>query len=723
MLRLVALCAAGLAFAPAPAGALTWNEIDQADPYSESWSLPETAVSDAGQYAAWIEDGELVVATAPRFEVRRLLPAGGQPALSAIYPSPDGRTLFVVRGKYTGCRGAAACREEAIAAAKGEPPKSDSRQLLTVDVVSGKIELIASSTAVPKPLPFEKSLAFAPDGRAFAYAEGKMLYEFRAGTDGKWQRRALLESDDARHEASVRLSDISYSPDGSRVAFVSHRRAKQSYIAIVELDSLRSRYLKPGIFADTSPTWSRDSKRLAFLREPGNWTMKYRFTPATNVVPWSIMMAELRDDADRVATLWTAQRGPGGALALDRFKGQPLLWTRDDRLIFPWERTGWRALYAVPSSGGPATLLSSDRGEVSAVALNADGTRLLYESNVDDLAGVQLWDLPLDGRKARRLTRNVGIEQIPQFLSSGYVSYLADTAGRRPIRRVVIDSTGREHVLTPTSATAAKYSGVWQQFVQGRSVELKADDGFVSHHIVYQPRTPAPAGGYPVLVTSHGGPRERVMAGQSDYANFAQYAVSRGYLVVDINYRGSVGFGYAFRLAAEAGATGGSEVKDIAAVVRYLHGRADVDSKRIGIVGHSYGGHIVGLALTRLAEEFAAGASLFGVADWIVEMQKDETDYSDGSAPPVFMPLSERTRVDDLAFASSPAANIDRWRAPVLFTMGELDYAGHMESMIDLGYRLLDRGVPVDFYVKPEGKHDVFAETVVLDFFDRTLRR
>jgi dipeptidyl aminopeptidase/acylaminoacyl peptidase len=163
-------------------------------------------------------------------------------------------------------------------------------------------------------------------------------------------------------------------------------------------------------------------------------------------------------------------------------------------------------------------------------------------------------------------------------------------------------------------------------------------------------------------------------------------------------------------------------VKDLEALVSYLKSRGDVNPKRIGIMGASYGGHLVGLAMSRLPDDYAAGVSLFGVADWVVEMKKDQDAGSEMSQPPEYMRLSERIRIEDLAYSSSSTARIENWRGPTLLTAGDLDRQGHIEAATDLGYQLLARGVPVEFYFDPAGGHNVFPQERVFEFFERHLR-
>ena len=210
------------------------------------------------------------------------------------------------------------------------------------------------------------------------------------------------------------------------------------------------------------------------------------------------------------------------------------------------------------------------------------------------------------------------------------------------------------------------------------------------------------------------------------YTALAQFAVSRGYVFVEMNYRGGTGLGLNYRLPDGRGATGASELKDIEALVRHLRERTEVDAERVGIMGGSYGGHIVSLALTRLPQYFAAGVHMSGIGDWVAEMKLDQRKEGWASAPPEYIRLSERARIEDIAFLSSPQPHLAAWKAPTLITMGELDRAGHMESIIDLGYRLLEQGTHVEFSIAPEAGHTgprARPPHKVFDFFERTLKR
>ena len=103
-----------------------------------------------------------------------------------------------------------------------------------------------------------------------------------------------------------------------------------------------------------------------------------------------------------------------------------------------------------------------------------------------------------------------------------------------------------------------------------------------------------------------------------EYANdygMNQYLASRGFVVLAVNYRLSVGYGQAFQFPARTGARGASEYLDVLAAGRYLQKRADVEPRRIGVWGASYGGYLTALALGRNSDVFAAGVDIHGVHD------------------------------------------------------------------------------------------------------------
>src|SRR2546430_16000398 len=112
------------------------------------------------------------------------------------------------------------------------------------------------------------------------------------------------------------------------------------------------------------------------------------FTPRRAAPPWSIRVADLATGRGR--EVWKADTGRGSA-----FRGivteNQLLWAAGSRLVFPWEKDGLTHLYAVPLSGGAATLLTPGTFEVEHVALSPDGREVVFSSNQDDMDRRHVW--------------------------------------------------------------------------------------------------------------------------------------------------------------------------------------------------------------------------------------------------------------------------------------------------------------------------------------------
>src|SRR5258708_13778286 len=97
-----------------------------------------------------------------------------------------------------------------------------------------------------------------------------------------------------------------------------------------------------------------------------------------------------------------------------------------------------------------------------------------------------------------------------------------------------------------------------------------------------------------------------------------QYLAGKGYVVLSVNYRRGIGYGLNFREALNYGNSGGSEYNDVMGAGLYMASRADVDPKRIGVWGGSYGGYLTAMALARASNMFAARVDMHGVPDRII---------------------------------------------------------------------------------------------------------
>jgi dipeptidyl aminopeptidase/acylaminoacyl peptidase len=250
---------------------------------------------------------------------------------------------------------------------------------------------------------------------------------------------------------------------------------------------------------------------------------------------------------------------------------------------------------------------------------------------------------------------------------------------------------------------------------------VRAADSTEIHLQVFEPRLTTPDSRHPAVLFFHGGPQRQMLLGFHDrgyYHNaygFNQYLASRGFLVVSVNYRGGIGYGRAFRDAPRRGRNGASEYQDVLAAAQYLRSRGDVDVRRVGLWGGSYGGYLTALGLARNSDLFAAGFDLHGVHDYAVNRQ-GMTSGSDSSVA--------------IARRSSPVGDLGTWRSPVLLVAGDDDRNVEFQQTTDLALRLRRLGLPVEELVFPDDVHSFLryanwlaAYEAGAAFFERHLMR
>ena len=207
---------------------------------------------------------------------------------------------------------------------------------------------------------------------------------------------------------------------------------------------------------------------------------------------------------------------------------------------------------------------------------------------------------------------------------------------------------------------------------------------------------------HPAMIFFHGGSRRQMLLGwhYMDYYHNAygmnQYLASLGYVVLAVNYRSGIGYGLNFREAINYGATGASEFNDVLGAGLYLRTRQDVDPKRIGLWGGSYGGYLTALGLARASDLFAAGVDFHGVHDWIA-------------------PSAARDRTADekavrTAFESSPMASVSTWRSPVLLIHGDDDRNVPFHQTVMLVEALRKQNVQFEELIFPDEIHGFLTE-------------
>ncbi|MBL8208655.1 MAG: DPP IV N-terminal domain-containing protein, partial [Blastocatellia bacterium] len=377
----------------------------------------EISAAPTAARVAWIQTergaSNLFVADAPDYRARQLTKYSKDDGqhLSAITWSSDAKTIVFVRG------------DAANRAGENPNPTSDpggaEQALWRISVEGGEAVRIGVGSA-PSISPRGDQLVFLRRGQIYSTTltdtkEPKQLLQLRGGT-----------------------SSLRWSPDGSKLAFVSNR-GDHAFIGVYEFANKNLRWIDASVDRDGNPVWSPDSSRIAFIRNPEAPTLL--FTPQWTALPWSIVVADVASGKGKV--IWRADEGVGSAFHAVVAENQ-LLWGEGDHIVFPWERDGWCHLYSVAASGGIASLLTPGAFEVEYVTLSPNKREVIYNSNQGDIDRRHLWRVSVSGGKPKAITSGKGIEWMPQLTSdSKSIAYLRSDA-KRPAQAVIqsFDSIG-----------------------------------------------------------------------------------------------------------------------------------------------------------------------------------------------------------------------------------------------------------------------------------------
>jgi len=310
-----------------------------------------------------------------------------------------------------------------------------------------------------------------------------------------------------------------------------------------------------------------------------------------------------------------------------------------------------------------------------------------------------VWRVSVAGGRPQAVTSGTGIEWAPAVTSDGKAIAFLRADARKPPRPAILAGTGPARDLA-AGAIPADFPEA--ALVEPQPVLVSASDGVIVHGQLFLPRNLRGGERRPAVIFFHGGSRREMLLGwhylyyyRNAYA-LNQYLASQGFVVLSVNYRSGIGYGLEFREALHYGAQGASEFADVLGAGLYLRGRGDVDPKRIGLWGGSYGGFLTAMGLARASDLFAAGVDLHGVHEWNVEIRNWVPDYDP----------QKRADFAKLAFESSPIAYVKDWRSPVLLIQGDDDRNVQFSQTVDLAAALRPLGVEVEQLVFPDEVHD-----------------
>ena len=355
-------------------------------------------------------------------------------------------------------------------------------------------------------------------------------------------------------------------------------------------------------------------------------------------------------------------------------------WLNDNRTLwYESEQTGYAHLYT-KAPNAAAQALTQGRFEVSNPALSADGRWFYVLSNAAAPYSYDVYRVPSGGGKFQRVTQLQGIEK-----------FALDRTGKRLLvthsspyvsaQIAVLEADGSDAARELTDTRTADYKSIaWNEpeIVKISSTHFSG----VIYAKAYRGAAAATSAKRPAVIFIHGaGYLQDVHLRYPYYFReqmFNNWLMQHGYVVLDLDYRASAGYGRDWR-AAIYRQMGHPELEDLLDGKKWLVEQASVDPKRVGVYGGSYGGFMTLMALFRAPGEFAAGAALRPVTDWM----QYEHDYTSA--------ILNDPQIDPIAYArSSPIEFADGLRDPLLICHGVIDDNVLFEDSMRLYQRLIE---------------------------------
>ena len=605
--------------------------------------------------------------------------------------TPDGRSLVFVRGGDFETH-----RDNPNPASL---PQGVEQDIWTIPLAGGAPRKIAEGS----------DPAVSPKGGRLVFLSKNQIWT--AGLDEGAMPSQLIH-------AKGNAGDLRWSPDDAKLAFVTNR-GDHAFVGVFDFNTKSLRYLDPSVDRDSDPVWSPDGKQVAFIRQPATLRAVF-FGPRRTAEPWSVRVADAASGAGR--ELWRAAEGPGSAFH-EMVAENQLFWGAGGRIVFPWEKTGFLHLYSVSTHGGAPTPLNVNAAfEIEHVSLSTDGKTVLFSSNEGDIDRRHLWRVSVSGEGLTPVTSGEGLEWSPLETADCKAVAMLRSDPKNPARAAIKIESRDVRDLAPDSIPPEFPAA---SLVVPQPVMLWAADGMRIHGQLFLPPDLEPGEKRPAMIFFHGGSRRQMLLGwhyMGYYHNaygMNQYLASLGYVVLAVNYRSGIGYGLDFREAINFGATGATEFNDVLGAGLYLRGRPDVDPKRIGLWGGSYGGYLTALGLSRSSDLFAAGVDFHGVHDWsTLRNAFSSSDLIRGD------PNAVR-----IAFESSPMSSVGTWRSPVLLIHGDDDRNVDFRQTVMLVEALRKQHVEFEELIFPDEIHGFLtakrwlqAYQAAADFLGRRLK-